>query len=85
MIDLMEAGAKHDVDAQTYGNAYFQKNGHYVGSSEWMAQNHPPSEYTSAVMPYNLPQDPKKLQPNVTYKGPNGLGKWNGSGFTPVQ
>ena len=85
MIDLMEAGAKHDVDAQTYGNAYFQKNGHYVGSSEWMAQNHPPAEYASKVMPYNLPQDPKTLQPNVTYKGPNGLGKWNGSGFTPVQ
>ena len=85
IIDLMEAGAKHDLDQQSYENAFYQKNGHYVGAKEWFDQNHPPAEYTSKVMPYNLPTDPKTLQPNVTYNLPNhGPAKWNGQGFTPA-
>ena len=85
IIDLMEAGAKHDLDQQSYENAFYQKNGHYVGAKEWFDQNHPPAEYMSKVMPYNLPTDPKTLQPNVTYNLPNhGPAKWNGQGFTPA-
>ena len=85
IIDLMEAGAKHDLDQQSYENAFYQKNGHYVGAKEWFDQNHPSAEYTSKVMPYNLPTDPKTLQPNVTYNLPNhGPAKWNGQGFTPA-
>ena len=85
IIDLMEAGAKHDLDQQSYENAFYQKNGHYVGAKEWFDQNHPPAEYTSKVMPYNLPTDPKTLQPNVTYNLPNhGPSKWTGQGFVPA-
>ena len=91
IIDLLDAGVQHDLDAQKYANAYFQKNQHYVGAQEWFNQNHPPAEYTSKVIPYDLPRlqtgavDPSKLQPNVTYMGKSGAGIWNGQGFLPVK
>ena len=91
IIDLLDAGVQHDLDAQKYGQAWFEKNGHYVGAQDWMTQNHPPAEYTSKVIPYNAPRtqsgavDPSQLQPNVTYQGKNGVGIWNGHGMVPVR
>lgn len=95
LVDIMDAGAKHDLAAQQYGDAWGQKNGHYVGFEGWMNQNHPPAEFTSKVIPYNLPSlqngqvDPSKLQPNVTYNitspGHQGPAIWTGEGFKPVQ
>lgn len=91
IIDLLDAGTQHDMDAQKYGQAYFDKNGHYVGLQDWFSQNHPPAEYTSKVIPYNPPRtqsgavDPTQLQPNVTYQGKNGPGIWNGHGMVPTQ
>lgn len=95
LVDLMDAGTQHDLAAQQYGDAYGAKNGHYVGFQGWMNQNHPPAEFTSKVIPYNLPAmqngqiDPGQLQTNVTYnitsEGHTGPAIWTGQGFKPVQ
>jgi hypothetical protein len=91
IIDLLDAGAQRDMDAQKYGDAYFGKNNHYVGFNGWFNQAHPAAEYTSKVVPYNAPRaadgsiDTSQLQPNVTYMGKAGPGIWTGSGFRPAK
>lgn len=91
VIDLLSQAAQHDIDAQTYSDAFFNKNGHYVGAQGWFNQNHPVAEYTSKVIPYQAPRlasgqvNISKLAPNVTYQGANGLGIWNGQAMIPVQ
>lgn len=95
LLKLLDAGTQHDLAAQQYGDAFFNKNSHYVGFQGWMNQNHPPAEFTSKVVPYNLPAgqngsvDPSQLQPNVTYnltsKNYAGPAIWTGNGFKPAQ
>lgn len=95
VIGLLRAAAQHDIDEQTYADAWHQKNGHYVGAKAWFDQNHPVQEYTSKVVPYELPRlanggvNAQALLPNVTYNiqsaGHTGPAIWNGQGFIPVQ
>lgn len=91
VIDLLSQAAQHDIDAQTYSDAFMQKNGSYLNAQGWFNKNHPVAEYTSKVIPYQPPRlasgqvDLSKLQPNVTYQGKGGIGIWNGQGMIPVQ
>lgn len=96
ILDILDAGSKHDLAAQEYGNAWFQKqaqtgpSGHYLGFQAWMNQNHPPEEFISKAVPLDAPRlpsgpvDQTQLQPNVTYQSPRGPAIWTGRGFQLV-
>ncbi len=87
ILDILDAGTKHDLVAQEYGNAWFQKNQHYLGFQPWINQNHPPEEFISKTVPLDVPRlqggpvDETKLQPNVTYQSPKGPAIWTGNGW----
>lgn len=78
---LLTAGTQWNIDRAKYANAFLQKNGHLVGFDSWWDNTHPVAQYTSAVMPYQFPEDPKSLKNGVTYEWTqNGVsikGKYN--------
>lgn len=83
VIGLLDKTADRQIDAQQFADAYYQKNGHYIGAEAAFNKTHPAAEYVSQAVPYSLPLtaagalNPDALQPNVTYTTPKGKFVWD--------
>lgn len=93
VISLLDKSADRQIDAQKFADAYYQKNGHYVGAESAFNDAHPAAEYVSKAVPYSLPRkadgglNAADLQPNVTYTTPKGKVVWDAAQkhFVPAQ
>lgn len=90
IIGIMKGANQRSIDMQQYQQAWLEKNHSYLGFEPWFNQNHSVEEYTSKVLPHQVPRgsdgkiDASQLAPNVTYDIPGkGTGYWTGSKFQP--
>jgi hypothetical protein len=88
ILNSLRQGAQRDQDIANFRDQWIgdpSHTGSIRGMQQAFDQQFPVESYASRVVPYPVPSKQEDLKPNVIYRGPNGLGLWDGRQFIGVK